>query len=133
MVIRKNMTNNEIYNHANNLLSAFEDLADLSLPVKVHFYFQKNMDIVIKMAQDIEKSRTDILNKYGTLDEETQNYKFDNDVVEKVNQDIIDLFSLEQEVKIHVIPMEWIEDMELTAKQVNAFSFMLGLDDVEEE
>lgn len=132
MVIRKNMTNNEIYNHANNLLSAFEDLANLSLPVKVHFYFQKNMDNVVKMAQDIEKSRTDILNKYGTLDEETQNYKFDNDVIEKVNQDILDLFSLEQEVKIHVIPMEWIEDMELTAKQVNAFSFMFGLEEEEE-
>ena len=45
----------------------------------------------------------------------------------------MDLFSLEQEVKIHVIPMEWIEDIELTAKQVNAFSFMFDMDDKEEE
>lgn len=133
MVIRKLMTNNDIYNHANNLLSAFEDVANLSLPVKVHFYFQKNMDCVVKMAQDIEKSRTEILNKYGTLDQETQTYKFEEADVEKVNQDMMDLFSLEQEVKIHVIPMEWIEDMELTAKQVNAFSFMFDMDDEEEE
>ena len=131
MVIRKNMTNNEIYNHANNLLSAFEDLANLSLPVKVHFYFQKNMDNIVAMAQDIEKSRTDILNKYGTFDEESKGYKFSNEVVEQVNQDIIDLFSLEQEVKIYVIPMSWIENMELTAKQVNAFSFMLEFDEEE--
>lgn len=133
MVIRKLMTNNDIYNHANNLLSAFEDVANLSLPVKVHFYFQKNMDFVVKMAQDIEKSRTEILDKYGTLDQETQTYKFEEADVEKVNQDMMDLFSLEQEVKIHVIPMEWIEDMELTAKQVNAFSFMFDMDDEEEE
>ena len=133
MVIRKLMTNNDIYNHANNLLGAFEDVANLSLPVKVHFYFQKNMDFVVKMAQDIEKSRTEILNKYGTLDQETQTYKFEEVDVEKVNQDMMDLFSLEQEVKIHVIPMEWIEDMELTAKQVNAFSFMFDMDDEEEE
>ena len=133
MVIRKLMTNNDIYNHANNLLSAFEDVANLSLPVKVHFYFQKNMDFVVKMAQDIEKSRTEILDKYGTLDQETQTYKFEEADVEKVNQDMKDLFSLEQEVKIHVIPMEWIEDMELTAKQVNAFSFMFDMDDEEEE
>lgn len=133
MVIRKLMTNNDIYNHANNLLSAFEDVANLSLPVKVHFYFQKNMDFIVKMAQDIEKSRTEILNKYGTLDQETQTYKFEEADVEKVNQDMTDLFSLEQEVKIHVIPMEWIEDMELTAKQVNAFSFMFDMDDEEEE
>lgn len=125
MVIRKNMTNNEIYTHANNLLSEFEDIASLSLPVKVHFYFQKNMDIIIKMAQDIDKSRTEILEKYGSIDPETQNYKFENEDVEKANQDIIDLFSLEQEVKIYVIPFEWVENMELTAKQVNAFTFML--------
>ena len=133
MVIRKLMTNNDIYNHANNLLSAFEDVANLSLPVKVHFYFQKNMDFIVKMAQDIEKSRTEILDKYGTLDQETQTYKFEEADVEKINQDMMDLFSLEQEVKIHVIPMEWIEDMELTAKQVNAFSFMFDMDDEEEE
>lgn len=131
MVIRKNMTNNEIYTHANNLLSEFEDIASLSLPVKVHFYFQKNMDTVVKMAQDIDKSRTEILDKYGSIDPETQNYKFEEENVEKVNQDIMDLFSLEQEVKIHVIPLEWIENMELTAKQVNAFTFMMDLEEEE--
>lgn len=133
MVIRKLMTNNDIYNHASNLLSAFEDIANLSLPVKVHFYFQKNMDFIVKMAQDIEKSRNEILEKYGTFDQETQTYKFEEADVKKVNQDMMDLFSLEQEVKIHVIPIEWVEDMELTAKQVNAFSFMLNMDDEEEE
>ena len=132
MVIRKNMTNNEIYTHANNLLGEFEDIASLSLPVKVHFYFQKNMDTIVKMAQDIDKSRTEILDKYGSIDPETQNYKFDDENVEKVNQDIVDLFSLEQEVKIHVIPMEWVEDMELTTKQVNAFAFMVDMDEEEE-
>lgn len=131
MVIRKNMTNNEIYTHANNLLSEFEDIASLSLPVKVHFYFQKNMDTIVKMAQDIDKSRTEILDKYGSIDPETQNYQFEDENVEKVNQDIMDLFSLEQEVKIHVIPLEWVEDMELTAKQVNAFTFMMDLEEEE--
>lgn len=131
MVIRKNMTNNEIYTHANNLLSEFEDIASLSLPVKVHFYFQKNMDTVVKMAQDIDKSRTEILDKYGSIDPETQSYKFEEENVEKVNQDIMDLFSLEQEVKIHVIPLEWVENMELTAKQVNAFTFMMDLEEEE--
>ena len=131
MVIRKNMTNNEIYTHANNLLSEFEDIASLSLPVKVHFCFQKNMDTVVKMAQDIDKSRTEILDKYGSIDPETQNYKFEDENVEKVNQDIVDLFSLEQEVKIHIIPLEWVENMELTAKQVNAFTFMMDLEEEE--
>ena len=52
--------------------------------------------------------------------------------IDKINSDITDLFSLEQEVKIHVIPMEWVENMELTAKQVAAFSFMIE-EETEEE
>ena len=132
MVIRKNMTNNEIYTNANNLLNEFEDIASLSLPVKVHFYFQKNMDIIVKMAQDVDKARTEILDKYGSIDPETQNYKFEEKDLEKVNQDVIDLFALEQEVKIYTIPLSWVENMELTAKQVNAFTFMLELDEEEE-
>ena len=132
MVIRKIMTNNEIYTHATNLLGAFENIAELKMPVKVHFYFQKNMDNIVNMAQDIEKSRNEILQKYGTIDEETHNYKFADEDMDKVNSDITDLFSLEQEVKIYVIPMEWVEDMELTAKQVVAFSFMIE-EETEEE
>lgn len=125
MVIRKNMTNAEIYNHANNLLSAFEDIADLSLPVKVHFYFQKNTNTLIEMAQELEKSRNAIMDKYGTLDEETQSYKFEEDKLEQANRDINDLFSVEQEVAINVIPLEWFDSVNFTAKQVSAFSFML--------
>ena len=132
MVIRKIMTNNEIYTHATNLLGAFENIAELKMPVKVHFYFQKNMDNIVNMAQDIEKSRNEILQKYGTIDEETHNYKFADEDMDKVNSDITDLFSLEQEVKNYVIPMEWVEDMELTAKQVVAFSFMIE-EETEEE
>lgn len=132
MVIRKTMTNNEIYAHATNLLEAFENIAELKMPVKVHFYFQKNMDSIVSMAQDIEKSRNEILQKYGTLDEETNNYKFADENIDKVNSDVADLFSLEQEVKIHVIPMEWVENMELTAKQVASFSFMFE-EETEEE
>lgn len=124
MITRKMMTNNEIYTHASNLLEAFSNIAELKMPVKVHFYFQKNMDNIVAMAQDIEKSRNELLQKYGTIDEETHNYKFADEDIDKVNSDITDLFSLEQEVKIHVIPIEWVENMELTAKQVAAFSFM---------
>ena len=132
MITRKMMTNNEIYTHASNLLEAFSNIAELKMPVKVHFYFQKNMDNIVNMAQDIEKSRNEILQRYGTIDEETHNYKFADEDMDKVNSDITDLFSLEQEVKIHVIPMEWVENMELTAKQVAAFSFMFEEEEEEE-
>lgn len=125
MVIRKMMSNLDIYNHANALLESFENMADIVMPVKVHFYFQKNMNVIVDIAKDLEASRTDILKKYGTLAEDGLSYNFEPDVVEKVNQDINDLFTIEQEIKINVIPLEWLDNMELSAKQVNAFSFMI--------
>lgn len=133
MTIRKNMQNSEIYTIANNLISAFEDLASLSLPVKVHFYFQKNMDSIIAIAQEVDKARMDIFNKYGKLDEDGQNYKFEADVVEQVNSDVMDLFSLEQEVKIQQIPLDWLDDVSLTAAQVNAMSYMILDPEADEE
>ena len=126
MVIRKNMTNEEIYMHATALNAAFEEMSNVVMPVKVHFYFQKNMTNIISMAQDLERARMDIMQKYGTLDEETHTYKFEEDKVAQANQDIIDLFSVEQEVKINLIPLEWLDNLELTAQQINAFSFMIA-------
>lgn len=126
MVIRKNMTNEEIYTHATALNTAFEEMSNVVMPVKVHFYFQKNMTNIISMAQDLEKARLDIMQKYGTLDEETRTYKFEEDKIAQANQDIIDLFSVEQEVKINAIPLEWLDNLELTAQQISAFSFMIA-------
>lgn len=125
MVIRKMMSNLDIYNHANALLESFENMADIVMPVKVHFYFQKNMTAIVDIAKELESSRTGILQKYGTLSEDGMSYNFEPDVVDKVNQDINDLFSVEQEIKINVIPLEWLDNMELSAKQVSAFSFMI--------
>lgn len=126
MVIRKNMTNEQIYTYATELLKAFDDMANLSLPVKVAFYLQKNMDSIVEMGRDIEKNRTEILAKHGTLNEETQNYEFEADKIETVNQEILDLLALEQEVKYNAIPLEWLEDVKLTNAQVSAFSYMIS-------
>lgn len=113
MISRKMMTNLEIYNKANSLLSTFENIENISLPVKVHFYFQKNMETLVNMARELEQQRINILNRLK-----------DKDMEEK-NKSITDLFSLEQEVKYYTFPIEWLENIELTAKQVQAFSFMI--------
>ena len=126
MVIRKNMTNEEIYTYATALSTAFSEMANVVMPVKVHFYFQKNMTTLVNMAQELEKARMSILEQYGTLDEETNSFKFEGENIDKANRDIIDLFSIEQEVKINTIPLEWLDSMELTSAQANAFAFMIA-------
>lgn len=130
MVQRKMMKNLEIYNLANALLEGFQD-NNMTLPVKVNFYFQKNMNAIVEMAQDIDKSRIAIFNKYGKRDEENNQYTFDPSVTDQVNQELQDLFELEQEVKINLLKLDWFDKVELTSQQVAAITFMI--EDDEEE
>lgn len=130
MVQRKMMKNLEIYNLANALLENFQD-NNMTLPVKVNFYFQKNMSTIVEMAQDIDKSRIAIFDKYGNRDEENNQYTFDPSVTDQVNQELQDLFELEQEVKINLLKLDWFDKVELTSQQVAAITFMI--EDDEEE
>lgn len=127
MVIRKDMSNLVIYNKANALLQEFSQLEDMILPVKVHFYLQKNMEKIVSMAQELEKQRMAIIEKYNITSETKQ----ESEALEQANKDIEELFSLEQEVKIYMLPLEWLEEVELNSKQVQAFSFMLECEDEE--
>jgi hypothetical protein len=113
MIIRKTMKNMEIYNTANSLLESFSD--DLNLPVKINFYLQKNIKTVVDIAQDIEKTRLEIFDKYN----------FDEDVIDTVNKEITDLFELEQEVKVNLLELDWFDSIDLSTSQVNAISFMI--------
>lgn len=127
-MVRKNMTNLEIFNIANSLLENFSD-ANMELPVKVNFYFQKNMTSIVSMAQDIDKTRMAIFTKYGKLDEETNQYKFEPDIVETVNKELQDLFDLEQEVKINMLKLDWFDGVNLTTQQVAALAYMIEEED----
>lgn len=121
--ITKNMSNIDIYNTASGLLEAFKE--EMNLPVKVNFYLQKNMNNIVDMAKDIDKTRMEIMQKYGTPDEDGTNYTFTEDIVDTVNKELADLFSLEQEVKINLIELDWFGSLELSSVQMSAIMFMI--------
>ena len=132
MVQRKNMTNLEIYNAANLLLTNFQD-ANMELTVKVNYYFQKNMNHIVEMAQDIDKSRMAIFAKYGTLDQENNQYRFKPEDTDVVNKELQDLFDLEQEVKLNMLKLDWFDGIKLTTQQVAALEFIIEEEDEEGE
>lgn len=119
----KTMTNLEIYAHANALMDVFKE--EVTLPVKVNFYLQKNMTRMIEAGKEIEKTRMDIIQKYGTPTEDGQNIEVAADMVETVNKELEDLFTLEQEIKVNEIALEAFEGIDLTSAQVAAISFMI--------
>lgn len=122
----KTMTNSEIYGVANAIAKAFDDSAQ-RLPVKVNFYVQKNKATLTALAQEIEKSRIEILQKYGTLNEETNQFEFNNEKAQEVITELNELFALEQDVNIYTVDIDSFGDsVTLTTEQMEALMFMIN-------
>ena len=119
------MTNNEIYIRATALAEAFQD-GSQKLPIKVNFYLQKNKTALINLAQDIEKSRIEIAEAYGTLDNETSQYVIPSEKIADAAKELEDLFNLEQEVQIYKINIDSLsDDLAMTTAQMEAIMFMI--------
>lgn len=119
------LTNNQIYNYAIELQKNFQDNSQ-KLPVKINFYLQKNKNILLELAQDIERSRTEIIQSYSVINEETKQSIIPSDKIEEASKEIEDLFSLEQEVQIYTVQIEaFPEDMIFTTGQMEAIMFMI--------
>ena len=122
------LTNNEIYNYANALAEHFSD-QEVKFPIKVNFYLQKNQAELLTLAQDIEKQRVEIIQEFGTLDEETQQYNIPPEKIAEASIKINDLFSLTQDVKLYKVDIDAFGDVELTAGQMQALLFMIKDED----
>lgn len=119
------LTNQEIYNYAIALNTAFVDDTQ-RLPVKINFYLQKNKNILLTMAQEIEESRMEIVREYGSLDEESGQYIIPKESVDAASKELEDLFALEQEVNICKIDINsFNDDIMFTTGQMEAIMFMI--------
>lgn len=119
------LTNNEIYMHTRQLMDAFQD-GEQKLPIKINFYLQKNKNTLLALAQDIEKSRLEIAQNFGTLDDAGEQYVIPNDKLAAASKELEDLFNLEQEVDIYRISIDSLSnDLMLSAAQMEALMFMI--------
>lgn len=127
MIKRKTMSNLEIFNTANALVEVFQNVVELELPVKVNFFLQKNMNSIVEMARDIETARADIIKKYGEASEENPDqFVVPEDKLEVATSELNDLLSLEQEVAVNMLDLEWFDNINLNARQVAALTFMIN-------
>lgn len=127
MITKELYTNIDIYNKATALIEAFntQDSSNLNYPVKINFYLQKNMNTLINLAREIEQKRIEIVQKFGTKKEDSDEYTIPEDKVAEASQELQDFFDLEQEVPINMMKLEWFDKIDMTAAQVNAISFMI--------
>ena len=119
------LTNENIYNYTKNLISAFDD-KDQKLPIKINFYLQKNKNTLLELMHDIEQSRVEIAKTYGIINEDNTQYIIPTEKMDIVNQELEDLFNLEQDVPIYVININDLNnDLAITTAQMEAIMFMV--------
>lgn len=121
------LTNYEIYTYAQQLNSAFTN-KNLYLPARVNFFLQKNTQLLLTLAQEIEESRLNIIRHYGIANIETGNIEIPAGKVEIASNEIQELLMLEQEVNITKINIDKFGDIELSLEQMNAIMFMIEED-----
>ena len=120
------LTNLQIYNYASNLLEEFSNSAELKLPVKVNFYLQKNLLTLKNLATEIEESRLNIVQEYGQINEDGTSYFIPSENIEKAQQELNDLFALDQEVQIYKIKLDsCYDDILLSMSQMESLMFMI--------
>lgn len=119
------LTNNMIYKYAKDLIDAFND-KEQKLPIKINFYLQKNKNILMEKAQEIEEARINIAREYGELDSQNGQYIIPAEKMAEAQKELIDLFDLEQEVQIYTVNIDSLsEDLSITTAQMEAIMFMV--------
>lgn len=116
------LTNQKIYQYAINLM-AFN--IEGKLPVRINFFLQKNIQIIQNLAQEIETARLEIARHFGELNEEGTTYNISPEKMTAAQQELTDLFNLEQEVNIHIFGLDDFDGIELTTQQLSAIMFMI--------
>lgn len=117
------MKNKQIYEYAQKL-NVFKDF-NINLPVKIGFYLQKNIQTILTLYEEIEKARIGIGAKFGQLNKNKNGYDIPSEKMTEVNNELKDLFDLEQEVNIHKFKIEDFEGIELSYQELAAISFMI--------
>nr|DAG27290.1 MAG TPA: Protein of unknown function (DUF1617) [Caudoviricetes sp.] len=132
MVVRKTMTNLEIYNIASTIVELLNKMTEenITLPIKANFYFQKNANTLTTLAKELEEERSKIISKYGTpVEGEEGKVTIDPDKVDEANTELFDLFNLEQEVAVNMIDIDSFGNVEMTPTQMAAITFMIKDDE----
>lgn len=127
--INKMMTNGEIYQNALNLVNSFneKDQKEIYFPAAVNFSILKNKTLVHDIAEEIEKSRMDIILHYSTS-QNGDTIVINPEDVDKANKELEDLLNIQQEIKVYTFKIEDLSEIQLTSAQMQAILFMIEED-----
>ena len=139
------LTNLQIFTIFENI-DKFNNM-NLSLPIEINFYIQKNVATIKDAASLINDNRNFIIQKYGVLedkveiedddivDESTmkQSYTIPKDKMQAALDEMKKLMNIEQDIQIYKIKLSSLikNNIELDTEQLNLILFMIE-DDLQE-
>lgn len=118
------LNNNQIYSYATQLNNIFSN-CDIKMPVRINFFLQKNIQAIAAAGQEIEQARINIAKEFGALNEEGTSYSIPAENMAAANEELNDLFNLEQDLNIHIFKLDDFDGIELTYQQMSAIMFMI--------
>lgn len=119
------LTNGFVFQYTEELVGEILSDTEIKFPAKVNYIIQRNYQTLLSIAQAILKERINICETYST-GKEGDSYLFeDKEKMEKANQELIDLMSVEQEVNILKFDIDSLGDVMLTNKQMDLLIFMI--------
>ena len=117
------MTHEQIYQKGIEFLENFSNI-ECYLPAAVVYSIEKNKQKIIEMANDIEQSRLSILNHYGFTNENNQ-IEIPSESIEKANEELKNLLSIENDIKIYTFKIEELNNINFTPNQMKTILFMI--------
>lgn len=114
------ITNGTIYESQ----GALNKLSNADLPIKTAYAVKKNVDAIKKQIAFINDRRNELIRKYGKDDKiDTE----DKEAVAKFVNDFNEVLGIEEEIEINTIDVEQLEDVKLSASDLDVLAFMLCL------
>lgn len=121
--MKRLFTNGELYSLSQNLIEN-PIKEDTYIPIKLNFYIQKNIETIMSEYQKIEKHRINIVKHYGEFDDKGQ-ITIPQDKIAEVNAELDNLSEIKQEIDLHMLTLEEVQDLKLSTGELKSIMFMI--------
>lgn len=119
------LSNKDIVQYAEKIKTHFFNREDQYLPVRLNYAIQKNAATLIQLYVGIDDSRKEILTHYGKYEEKEDQFVVESECIEAATKELDDLYALKSDVNIMTVSLSTIDNIQLTAEQMEAIMFMI--------
>lgn len=123
-MIKAELTNDFIYKIVDDIEEAFHQDTRY-FPARINFYVQKNVNALRKLKEEIHETREKMILHYGIYDSKTGYCNIPKENIEPLNKEIKELMDITQEVSLYQLPLEWLDNLDLSFAQMEALMFMI--------